>query len=601
MTPTTPVGILPAIPASIGRIASGHPGLARASIGHSAGALIAGSRVTAFLRPRASSPSVCFDGHRVVDAVRSELGQVANAVTSPGLLRREWIGPSGIVTESILAAPTLPLLWMQWHATGGADSQAIILELDPAALSQKEAVRERTESAVLLRGHDEGRSIAAYSVGGGRVSFEPGSRPILRLTPDSISEDGLTLVLAVGSDAELKGALKASAHAPAHAVRATATPGDDGISLRTGVEEIDDGVHWARWRLAGMVGGLRGRESVEPAYAMILGLGALGAGDGELARLALRELPTGSDEHAVLAGRLAAVLGDSSSAAACADSFLHGYAGSTPGLRALAARSLADGLRYAAPEALIAELRAFAATATRRDVGAGRRTLPVVARQSSAPSQPPYARWLEKLLTGDPWAGSSAAVLTDTFSELRHAAGLFMADPDSGWSVWRGVLARGMEGGPAGIGTWDPFDDPSPEEAEGRHPSGPSATAVLILALTQGLLGLAPDAPVGRIRMAPRIPGHVRRFTVSGIPVGDARLRLDYEREGSLLRYTVTPEVAPVPPLLVLEPSIAGRVASTLVDGASADLELRTAHARTVVPVQIPVDGPRVLEVRLAD
>jgi hypothetical protein len=560
---------------------------------------------------------VYFDGHRVVDAVRSELGQVANAVTSPGLLRREWIGPSGIVTESILAAPTLPLLWMQWHATGGADAEAIILELDPAALSQKEAVRERTESAVLLRGHDEGRSIAAYSVGGGRVSFEPGSRPILRLTPDSISEDGLTLVLAVGSDAELKGALKASAHAPAHAVRATATPGDDGISLRTGVEEIDDGMHWARLRLAGMVGGLRGRESVEPAYAMILGLGALGAGDGDLARLALRELPTGSDEHAVLAGRLAAVLGDSSSAAACADSFLHGYAGSATGLRALAARSLADGLRYAAPEARIAELRALAATAARRDVGAGRlgtspgrslpmagagrRTLPMVAPQPWVASHRPDARWLEKLLTGDPWAGSSAAVLTDTFSELRHAAGLFMADPDSGWSVWRGVLARGMEGGPAGIGTWDPFDDPSPEEAEGRHPSGPSATAGLILALTQGLLGLAPDAPVGRIRMAPRIPGHVRRFTVSGIPVGDARLRLDYEREGSLLRYTVTPEVAPVPPLLVLEPSIVGRVASTLVDGASADLELRTAHARTVVPVQIPVDGPRVLEVKLAD
>lgn len=604
MTSATSGGILSSIPSSIGRIAPASPGLAHASAGHSAGALVEGARVQALIPPGGSSSSIRFDREVVIREVRSHFGTVANALSSPGLLRREWVGPSGIVIESLLAAPTLPLLWMQWHAAGTPEPSPIVLEIDAAALGDGDPVLEQTEHAVLLRSRVPGRSIAAYSVGGGRLTFEPGSHPVLHLTPGPMPEAGITLVLASGSDAELRGALAASAHASAHGVRAAAGTVVDGIVLRTGVDEIDDGLQWARTRLTGMAATLS--PDASPRRALNLGVGALGVGDGESARLALRALAPGSAEHALLAGRLAAVLGDSGDASRCAAAFLASDDAARSELRALAAQVLADGLRYAAPESQIAELRACATLREQDEsskrsrppprgrslpmAGSTGRALPMAGGGSTPPL--PYALSLQGLLAGDPQPASSKS--GDIGSELRTATGLFASDPDRAWALWRSVLSMGLEHGPAGIGTWD-------SGAEGETPDEALATVDLLLALSQGLLGLAPDAPVGRIRMAPRIPTHLTHFAVSGIPIGGARLRLDYERDGAVCRYTVTPEVAPVPPLLVFEPSVTGEVASTRVDGDPADLQLRSQGSRTVVPVQLPLDGPRVLEVRLRE
>ncbi len=596
MTPATSGGILSALPSSIGRIAPTNPGLAHASTGHSAGALVEGARVQALVPPGRSSASVRFDRQFVIREVRSDFGSVANALSSPGLLRREWVGPSGIIVESLLAAPTLPLLWVQWHAAGTVDPSTIVLELDPAALGDGDPVAEHTESAVVLRSQLRGRSIAAYSVGGGRLTFEAGRRPMLHLSPGPMPEAGITLVLAFGSDAELRGALAASAHASAHGVRAAAGTVIDGVVLRTGVDDIDDGLQWARTRLAGMATGLSPKTS--SLWALSLGLGALGVGDGESARLALRALTPGSAEHALLAGRLAAVLGDAGDASRCATIFLASDDAGRSEHRALAARVLADGLRYAAPESQIAELRAYATSAHQDDSRkpprppSTGRSLPMAGGKGGSTPSLAYAQWLQDLLSGDPQPAPSKS--GDVGSELRTATGLFRSDPDRAWALWRDVLSRGLEHGPAGIGTWD-------SSAGSEIPDEPAVTAELLLALTQGLLGLAPDAPVGRIRIAPRIPTHLTRFAVSGIPIGEARLRLDYERSGPVCRYTVTPEVAPVPPLLVFEPSVKGEVASARVDGDSADLQLRFDGSRTVVPVQLPLDGPRMLEVLLAE
>jgi hypothetical protein len=52
-----------------------------------------------------------------------------------------------------------------------------------------------------------------------------------------------------------------------------------------------------------------------------------------------------------------------------------------------------------------------------------------------------------------------------------------------------------------------------------------------------------------------------------------------------------------VPPLIVFEPSVAGAVDSVRVDGEAAELEVRRGGGRSVVPVQLPVDGIRTLEV----
>jgi hypothetical protein len=102
---------------------------------------------------------------------------------------------------------------------------------------------------------------------------------------------------------------------------------------------------------------------------------------------------------------------------------------------------------------------------------------------------------------------------------------------------------------------------------------------------------------VGRIRLAPRLPAHLRAFRVDGVGIGDARLSLEYTRDGSAHLWRVEPSVAPVPPLLVFEPRVGGPVASVRVDGAPAELEVRRSGAASVVPVQLPVDGPRTVEI----
>jgi len=137
----------------------------------------------------------------------------------------------------------------------------------------------------------------------------------------------------------------------------------------------------------------------------------------------------------------------------------------------------------------------------------------------------------------------------------------------------------GLAGGPEGPATWG------------------SSTADLLLALVHGLLGLEHDAPVGRLRIAPRLPSHLTSFAVRGIALGDSSLRLEYERDASTHHFELTPEFASVPPLIVFEPTVAGTVREVRVDGALADLSLRIHGDFCVVPVQLPLDGARSLDI----
>jgi hypothetical protein len=116
-----------------------------------------------------------------------------------------------------------------------------------------------------------------------------------------------------------------------------------------------------------------------------------------------------------------------------------------------------------------------------------------------------------------------------------------------------------------------------------------------------GLLGLEPDAPSGRIRVAPVLPAHLRDFRVQGIRVGDARLELSYRRERGVHRFLLDATDGRVPPMVVLEPSLPFRdLGAVRVDGAAAELtsELHgPGGARTRLRIQIPVDGLRLLEI----
>jgi hypothetical protein len=104
---------------------------------------------------------------------------------------------------------------------------------------------------------------------------------------------------------------------------------------------------------------------------------------------------------------------------------------------------------------------------------------------------------------------------------------------------------------------------------------------------------------VGRAVLAPRFPEHLTAFGVGGLRVGSATLELHYEREGPLRRYRITPTGGRAPVTLVLEPLVElATVTATRLDGEAVELDPRPGPGGwTVVPLQVPLDGPRVLEV----
>jgi hypothetical protein len=64
-----------------------------------------------------------------------------------------------------------------------------------------------------------------------------------------------------------------------------------------------------------------------------------------------------------------------------------------------------------------------------------------------------------------------------------------------------------------------------------------------------------------------------------------------------MYRYTLEPATAAVPPSVVFEPAVPGRVREVRVDGRPAQLDTRQDGDRTIVPLQIPVDAPRTVEI----
>jgi hypothetical protein len=202
------------------------------------------------------------------------------------------------------------------------------------------------------------------------------------------------------------------------------------------------------------------------------------------------------------------------------------------------------------------------------------------------------AGWLGSLLDGTPLSTSVAPVASGS-DRIRRIAEAFVTNPDEAWVAWRRILTEGLTSGPAGPCSWSNLS------SDLRGP-GADETAELILALTQGLLGLTPDAPVGRLRLAPRFPRHVTSFTVGGIVLGDSVVRLEYVRNATRLRYTLIPERASVPPLIILEPTLPTGITAARVDGEPADLVQTPVAGLVMVSVQLPLDASRTLELDLA-
>ena len=558
-------------------------GLALAGRAGSTPFLVEGARAAAAGPQDGPLGRVVIDGTTVASDLTTE-GAPVNLVLAPGMARRELVGPAGTSIEITLVAPTLPLVAVQWASAARPAARTLSLTVLPQA------------------------SEVRYRLGRGSVSFAqdaPERGVVVGVTPPpcewTVSEAAsggarltarlaetqvVTLLVCAGSAEAVRGALGASAHLTAHARRA-AEGVTEGLVLSTGSSEVDDSVAWLKARLRAALLRATEREMHDPGRLEDTfwgGLGAVAASDAAGAARALELLESGPDEAraALLAARIALTFGDQAAAARHASTLLEARDGrrgeDAAAMRSLALDNLADALHHAAPESSILELRSAAAGTARRA-----RRLPVVG------SGPPttFASWLGRALRGDATERGRERSGHGPTDAALAAWAAFRGEPDVAWTAWAIRAARGLSGSD-GPGLWEPAT---------RALRAPARTAgALLAALAHGFLRLVPDAPVGRARMGPCVVGSLTRFRADGIAVGDARLRLDYERDGTRHRFTLSATAARVPPLLVFDPVVHGRVASARVDSEAADLDSVSEGSSTRVPVQLSVDMSRTLE-----
>lgn len=588
-----PSSVLSAAPAHVAPVDSAITGLSRARPTRASPWLIEGSRAIVRGREVEDAASVEFPGLGRV-GWREDGGRrrAANLLLFPGLVRRDFVGASGASVETVVVAPGLPLVVRQSARRGPGDSPeelVVDLGLITATPRQEPLHTEHGPRGVVLRAGNRCLAVAlAQDVPGASISAPvvDGDLVTVRITP---GEDA-SLLVAGGSIQDVRSALRAAGHLRGHALRAASDLAEDGVRLRTGVAEIDEGWSWLRRRLAGHID--RGEGD-----ALLTALAVQAAGDRERGLAAavvarIRDTPT----EALLAARQALVFGDVAAAARLGAAWAHEDRVGTPGaLAAVAAEQLADALRYAATPETIAALRRLGSGPDRpREARSARptRTLPMIGdgdRRAeragpgavrASPDGDHIATTLSALLRGEPGGPGARPESGTVLPQWDGLARRLRAAPDAAWVEWRTALSSGLEEGPFGLATWEP-----------------TTTAGLILAMTHGLLGIAFDAPVGRLRIAPRMPEHLTRFALDGITLGDATLGFAYERDGSRRTFRLTPDMAATPPLIVLEPTVPSGPIEVFVDGARADLEVRGTGTSTVVPVQFPLDGPRELVV----
>lgn len=578
------------------------PALARAGAAGPGPFLLEGERMAVTGGERRGGHAFWVGPRCVAAELDARAGAGVNVVAAPSSLRRELLGEHGSLLEVTLAAPTLPLAAVQWQAPPGGRWGGS-LELGFVLLPGCAELRHLVHGESVRCLAEGGAEAAAVEV---RVHPAPAAWHVaeeagggLRVRASLSAEGPVTFAVSGGSAQAAGRAMAAVPHLAAHETRADAASAQpEWLAAATGMPDVDQGVLWARSRVR--YGLLRCADG--PAeQAFWAGMGAAAAGDADAALRGVDALRRFGPEPVpwrlgppVPASSLATLLGarvtlQSGDPVPALDA-LHRLrarearalaAAPEPQARtlwALALHTLADALRWAAPEP---ETRALREASREAAGGAMGLRLPMAGQLLQGDG----ADTLGRLLAAE--GAPPALRAPETF--LGSWALWRARDPDAAWASWRPLVGRGLTGGPGGRGTWD---------APAFPPRAAPEAGMLLCAFAHGLLGLAPDAPSGRIRVAPCFPAHVAAFRVGGIRVGQASLELAYEREGRLHRLRVAPTGGRVPVTAVLEPSFPGAgMEAARVDGLPAELEAATRAGRTRVRVQLVLDAPRVLEV----
>jgi len=188
--------------------------------------------------------------------------------------------------------------------------------------------------------------------------------------------------------------------------------------------------------------------------------------------------------------------------------------------------------------------------------------------------------------------GAVWPLFTGWTSMAEYAAGR----SEAGFAHWRATLDLAFE---REKGAWDEVLHGSERRAAGVCPDQAWSTAMAIAPLVYGLLGAEPDAPKGRLRLRPQLPDAWNRLEVRDLRMGDASVRLHWERDGSMVRFAIEQEEGAVPIRLILEPVALGKVVAARIDGTDAELDARPFGGGLVVPVQVALDTERIIELEV--
>lgn len=185
--------------------------------------------------------------------------------------------------------------------------------------------------------------------------------------------------------------------------------------------------------------------------------------------------------------------------------------------------------------------------------------------------------------------GSSWPLFTGWVAWAEYRAGR----AEAAFRHWMANVALAYQGE---RGAWDEVLHGRRCQGIGVCPDQAWSAAMVVAPLVYGMLGTVPDAPYGRVRLAPQLPRAWRDAEVTNLRVGDARLALRYRRDGRHHTFRIGQTAGALPFTLVFEPTIpAPAVQDTIIDGRSARLEQVRIGARPGVRVQLALDHERTI------
>lgn len=114
-----------------------------------------------------------------------------------------------------------------------------------------------------------------------------------------------------------------------------------------------------------------------------------------------------------------------------------------------------------------------------------------------------------------------------------------------------------------------------------------------------GLLGAAPDAPRGRLRLRSCLPDWMTSLSIHNIRMADALIELAFRRDPDAESYTIEQVAGAMPVRLIFEPTFTRPIAAITVDEVTADLNVQPHGQRIVAPMQIMLDNVRSIRMYL--